>query len=169
MRVYLVRHGVAVDKSGWAGPDEDRPLTTDGRSELVALLRDLKHDGDRPPKAIWTSPLVRAVQTAEACACIWAKRASVEVHRSLLSEAKPSELVDELEKATIEGPLALVGHEPQLGKFLAHVLGRDGKLELPKGSVARLRWKEHRNPKWEFVTLRAPDLTRIVTDLSELC
>src|SRR5690606_18579488 len=63
MRVLLVRHGPAVDP--YAAPtDELRWLTEDGRARILRVatkLRELELRFDH----VFTSPLVRCVQTAE--------------------------------------------------------------------------------------------------------
>src|SRR4051794_12383218 len=64
MRLYFLRHGEA-DWPGWTKPDDERPLTDFGTKEVrqVAKLLDrLKVK----PDLIVSSPLPRALQTAEA-------------------------------------------------------------------------------------------------------
>jgi phosphohistidine phosphatase len=65
MHVYLIRHGIAVDREDPnCPPDTERPLTPKGmkRSHSAALgLRAL----DVKPSAVLTSPWLRSVQTAE--------------------------------------------------------------------------------------------------------
>ncbi len=61
MRLYFLRHGKA-DWPDWTGPDEERPLTPEGKKEVHAvaqLIVRLKI----APDLILTSPLVRARQT----------------------------------------------------------------------------------------------------------
>lgn len=68
MRLYIVRHGIAVDRADPAATtDEERWLTDEGKAKtrLVALgLQALGVEID----AIFSSPLVRARQTAEVLA-----------------------------------------------------------------------------------------------------
>src|SRR5215469_4808978 len=61
----LMRHGIAVMRTGIAGLDDaKRPLTPDGRARMKAIARGLRAAGF-VPSWIVTSPLVRAQQTAE--------------------------------------------------------------------------------------------------------
>src|SRR5215831_2904350 len=65
MKLYFLRHGEAASADGRTiKSDYERPLTKDGieimKSEGKALTR-LNVD----PEIIWTSPLVRARETAE--------------------------------------------------------------------------------------------------------
>ncbi|HRI53413.1 MAG TPA: histidine phosphatase family protein, partial [Pseudomonadota bacterium] len=62
MKVYLIRHGHAVDESGTIS-DEQRYLTKKGRKTVREVGRVLKEAGVELD-AVLTSPLVRAVQTA---------------------------------------------------------------------------------------------------------
>jgi phosphohistidine phosphatase len=63
VRIYLVRHGDAVPEED-AGSDRDRWLSARGREAARVLGRLLREQGVAPD-AIVTSPLPRAVQTAE--------------------------------------------------------------------------------------------------------
>src|SRR5712691_7627004 len=65
IRIYLVRHGIAVDPSEKGTLDDDsRPLTAKGRRRFRRLARAFAQLGEIPDFT-FTSPLVRAVQTAE--------------------------------------------------------------------------------------------------------
>src|SRR5438309_12026701 len=65
IRIYLVRHGIAVDPAEKGALDDySRPLTARGRRRFRRLARAFARLGE-PPDFIFTSPLVRAVQTAE--------------------------------------------------------------------------------------------------------
>src|SRR5947208_17068753 len=61
--LYLVRHGEA-DWPGWDQPDDERPLTKRGRSEVKKVAKFLRRMGAEP-LLIFTSPLPRAKQTAQ--------------------------------------------------------------------------------------------------------
>ncbi|MSP17281.1 MAG: hypothetical protein EXR73_11870 [Myxococcales bacterium] len=63
MRIYLARHARAVD-AGSRLRDEDRFLTSEGRRAARAVGTALRREG-HTFDAVLTSPLVRAVQTAE--------------------------------------------------------------------------------------------------------
>ena len=85
MRITLIRHGEAGDD---APRDEERSLTKNGRSEVrrvgAALERGGVHFG-----AVVTSPLVRAVQTAEITAAAVGYRGRVIVSEQLIPDALP--------------------------------------------------------------------------------
>src|ERR671929_2162184 len=63
MQLYLVRHGIAVE-GGDGIPDDFRVLSDKGRRRFQKTARTFGKRG-RELDLILTSPLVRAVQTAE--------------------------------------------------------------------------------------------------------
>ena len=63
MQLCLIRHGNAISRPPDLG-DGGRTLTAAGRADVRTTGRVLKTEGVRPD-AVWCSPLVRAVQTAE--------------------------------------------------------------------------------------------------------
>src|SRR5512142_866603 len=64
MKLYFLRHGPAGDRTTWKGDDAKRPLTADGKKQM---LREAQHIAKLKlaPDLILTSPLMRATQTAE--------------------------------------------------------------------------------------------------------
>src|SRR5690242_18873425 len=64
MEILLVRHGHALDDAPGLG-DAGRWLSTRGRKVTRRVARWLARNKKWCPALIWTSPLVRAVQTAE--------------------------------------------------------------------------------------------------------
>ena len=58
--VWLVRHACAGHSGEWVGPDEDRPLDPAGRSQALALAREL---AEREPVRLVASPTRRCVET----------------------------------------------------------------------------------------------------------
>ena len=63
MKLYVMRHGPAEDFAP-SGRDGDRALTTSGRERVRAVAKLLATEGEAP-RMIVSSPLVRAMQTAE--------------------------------------------------------------------------------------------------------
>src|SRR3981189_1223644 len=93
MEIYLVRHGIAVDGES-DGPDAFRPLTGKGRRRFHKTARAFARLG-RKLDLILTSPLVRAVQTAEILA---GETEPEEV--AVLAELEPKFDVEAARKAT---------------------------------------------------------------------
>ena len=63
MRIYVLRHGIAEDAPP-GGSDSDRALTLEGRRKLRGVLEHARRAGV-VPDIILTSPLKRAVETAD--------------------------------------------------------------------------------------------------------
>lgn len=123
MRVLLVRHGEAVD-SREAHSDRERWLTDAGR-RTVTSVGEMLGRLDLHYSRILTSPLVRAVQTAEILALTQPGfDGPVEVHRALSTEqGTTAQALEPLETADDEELIAMVTHMPKVGVLAAH-LGR---------------------------------------------
>src|SRR5271156_6739873 len=65
MILYIVRHGIAVDRNDPKSPSEaERPLTAKGVQKTRSAALGLRALGAKPD-VLMTSPYVRAAQTAE--------------------------------------------------------------------------------------------------------
>ena len=117
MRLILLRHGRAAERTEWTGLDAERPLTAEGRLRTQAVVRAVR-GLMRPIDAVWTSPFARALATAQLAGRAW--RAPVEVHLWLAAGAMPP--VDQLAHLP-GGDTVLVGHEPDLGELLGILIG----------------------------------------------
>ena len=134
IRVYLVRHGIA----GEGSPDESRSLTDKGRRRFRRAARAFAGMAE-PVDVIYTSPLVRAVQTAEILAGAL-RLGQVRVLEELRFEHPPKAVVGELSRRVQDGQaVALVGHEPQMSGLLRLLAGLDDqRLDVRKGSILRV-------------------------------
>lgn len=131
MRLILLRHGRAAERSEWSGPDADRPLTADGRLRTRAVVRAARALV-RPVDAVWTSPFARAHATALLAGRAW--RAPVEIHPWLAAGAMSAmECLEHLPG----GDTVLVGHEPDLGDLLGLLMGGPS-IPLRKAGIAIL-------------------------------
>jgi phosphohistidine phosphatase len=118
MMLLLIRHGPAGDREAWRALGKDdflRPLTADGRARTRAAAKGLARIVDRP-QAIATSPLARAIQTADHVAKAFGVEAAEELH-AILPEGSPADVVPWLTARAKLDLVALVGHEPQLGRL----------------------------------------------------
>ena len=140
IRVYLVRHGIAADPVPEV-PDESRPLTAKGRRRFRRAARVFAQLGERVDH-LFTSPLVRAVQTAEILA-----RGLKEDEIAVLEELRPGSPVSTVLAAAAKSAkdgegLALVGHDPQMSLLVAALarLGHDGarRVLFRKGAIVRI-------------------------------
>jgi phosphohistidine phosphatase len=119
MRIYLVRHGEAVPEED-AGSDRDRWLAARGRESARVLGRLLREHGVTPD-AILTSPLPRAVQTAELLASSLDYFGPIASRRCFEPGAQPRVAADEILAAG--DSVLIVSHEPAISTLGAFLLG----------------------------------------------
>jgi len=122
MQVYLLRHGIAEDKSAKGG-DAARELTEEGRAELKQVLKAAAKAGVKPT-LILTSPYARARGTAALAKKILGTKADVIETNTLVPEGQPQMVWAEMSDHRAERSLMLVGHNPLLEQLLAHLLAR---------------------------------------------
>ena len=135
MRVTLIRHGEAGDD---APRDELRALTMRGRATVARVGRGLRRRGG-DFTLIASSPLVRALQTAEIIAASVGYGGRVVVSETLVPEGRVSRTVAWLATLDGEDSIALVAHEPILSSLAGELLGRERFPALRKGEALRLR------------------------------
>lgn len=140
MEILLVRHGHAVDDAPGLG-DTGRWLSARGRKMTRRAARWLAKSKRRRPALIWTSPLVRAVQTAEILAIYADYKGEIRALAELSPGRDPGDLCKLLAEARAPGPLALVGHEPFLSVLATALVGDLGFGELKKSGVLALSWE----------------------------
>lgn len=138
MRLYLVRHGIAEDTA--AAADAERALTPKGKSRMMQIARGLRSLGARPD-LIFTSPLRRAVETAEMLLRSFPGAELKEMAQLAPGAASPEEMRAALAVHQSAKEIALVGHQPALGNFASFLLtgSTDScEIQFKKGSVACL-------------------------------
>jgi phosphohistidine phosphatase len=143
MRLYLVRHGIAVDREDRnCPPDPKRYLTPEGIKKTRAAMRGLAGMG-ATADAMLTSPYLRAAQTAEIAADVLGFPADKIVSTdALLPGAAPGALLKDLAKAGGDDMMCF-GHAPHLDIFLAHCVGNRGPItQLKKAGVACLEMEK---------------------------
>ncbi|MBE7448902.1 MAG: histidine phosphatase family protein [Kofleriaceae bacterium] len=136
MIVFLVRHADAVDEAPGL-PDEVRHLSARGRDQARALGQRLRWH-DCAPTAVWTSPLVRAVMTAELVAAALEWTGPIESVRGLAPAGAVRDVQAALAAHDPAGAVVLVGHEPMLSGLGALLTGRADFPALAKAQAARL-------------------------------
>jgi phosphohistidine phosphatase len=138
VRFYIMRHGPAEDRAA-SGRDFDRSLTPSGRTRVHDVARALR-DKDEEPLLIYSSPLVRALQTAEIVAAVTKlteRGGALEVRRELAPDGDEVALVREV-IANGRKRVMLVGHEPDVGDLAAHLARRPFPAGLDKAMVVGL-------------------------------
>ena len=131
MKLFLLRHGKA-DWPDWAAPDDERPLTDEGVEEMQLVAGALKRL-KVAPDLILTSPLPRALRTAE----IAAKALGVPVEQRVeLQPGFSRRQCDALLSARPEFDLMLVGHEPDFSRLIRSLTG--GRVKFSKAATAAI-------------------------------
>jgi phosphohistidine phosphatase len=137
MNLYIVRHGAAVDRSD-AATDEMRYLTAEGRSSFRKTARTVLKQGVEP-SLILTSPLIRAVQTAEILAETLGFAGLLQVRDELAPGFDLRKLQSVLREFPADIEVVIVGHEPDLGILVAELLTLPASSGLKKGAVVKLK------------------------------
>src|SRR5438045_1081584 len=107
--VVFLRHGRAEDpRDGLA--DEERPLTPEGHAEMMKLAAGVESAFPRA-QTIYSSPFVRAVQTA-----LWiskAYRSRIKVNETpALTPSSPADEFVSMLRTINDRRIIVVGHEP---------------------------------------------------------
>lgn len=141
MELLVIRHGAAMDKDEFAktGKSDDlRPLTAEGIGEMKQVAQGLREQVKKLD-LLATSPLVRAVQTAEIVAEAYGVPVS-ETTTSLSPDAELQEFEDWCADLGEVKRLAVVGHEPHLTTLVTWLLTgeAESRIDLKKGGACLL-------------------------------
>lgn len=143
MLILFVRHAAAEDRAQFAGnglDDSLRPLTSEGRKRMRQAVKGLRRAVGHLD-VIATSQLVRAVETAGLL-----ERAFEKVRTIELTELDPASPVENLcnwiGRQPAAASIALVGHEPHLGRCISLLLAgrKQSILSLKKGAACLLEF-----------------------------
>ncbi len=136
MRLYFLRHADAFPGTN----DAARPLSPLGQHQSEEIARFLKRAGIVFDSA-YSSPLVRAVQTAEIVLPITNKSSALKLQivDSLLNETR--DFHRWLKTLPEEKHVLLVGHAPSMPDWVSQLLCIKGPeaLPLPKAGLACLK------------------------------
>lgn len=161
MELYFIRHAIAVDPDGVkVKNDFDRYLSDEGIDKfkrstktLVKVIRGLD--------VVYTSPLVRARQTAD----LLVERFGVPDRLIETSTLAPGVSFNALSKLVSQHPpsarIALVGHEPDLSMMISAIVTGDPchAIRMKKGAACRVDCGKPLTPRsGELVWLLQPKL-----------
>lgn len=141
LKLHLVRHAIAEEPDGTV-EDAARRLTREGARRMRLAIAGL-HEIGIELDLVLTSPLRRACETA-ALLDRGLGGVTIETIEALAPGGDPRAILRAIEKRNDLGSIALVGHEPDLGRFAARLLAprRTGPpLPFKKGGVARFDWR----------------------------
>lgn len=135
-RVYFLRHGKAVSRAAWGSDDALRPLTPEGEEAMRREAAALKGLG-LAPDLIVTSPLVRALRTAEIVAQGLGLEGEVVADERLAHGFDARALGKIVAAHPDAAQLMVVGHEPEFSATVASLIG-GGDVVMKKGGIARV-------------------------------
>lgn len=137
MQVLLLRHGIAED--GHAGlPDAERALTDEGRKKLRQVLQTAAKAGVKPD-LILSSPLKRALQTAEIAKRVLKHEGAVQQTKVLAPGGSVEQVWDEIRLYKDQPSILLAGHNPQFEHLAGYLLAHPNlKMEFKKGALLRV-------------------------------
>jgi phosphohistidine phosphatase len=130
MRLYFVRHGKAEQS---AASDEQRQLTAEGQARLATEAQVIARLGIHP-QVIYSSPRIRAQQTAQIIA--QALGMTITVQEALdygFNRDAVAALIRDLDASA---ELMFVGHNPTLPQVVHSLTG--SSIEMKTGSLARV-------------------------------
>src|ERR1700733_4119830 len=115
MQVYLLRHGIAEEaKSGMS--DAERSLTPEGRRKLRQVLSSAAEAGVQP-ELILSSPLKRALQTAELAQEVLKSKNEILPSNTLVPASNPDDVWEEIRRHKKASSLLLAGHNPLFARL----------------------------------------------------
>jgi phosphohistidine phosphatase len=162
MEIYVVRHGIAIDREDpKCPPDPERYLTEEGiekTKRVAAAVAALS----ATPDLLLSSPYVRALQTAEIfAAALDYPKPKIRRTDLLLPGSEPTLFFRELAKDKQTSTLFIFGHAPQLDDIIASALGSKHHIaSLKKAGVALLELKRVSPPNGQLLWLAPPKLLR---------
>ena len=160
MRLLVVRHAIAMEREDFQldarkkakekgvdpeifANDELRPLTGDGVRKMRKNVAGLVKICDEPV-LLATSPLVRAIQTAEIIQASWPHLDAVTIDE-LKPEGAPADFSKWLnsQKLPPDALVAIVGHEPHLSSLISWFIAGSSRpaVAIKKGGACLIEFK----------------------------
>lgn len=149
MNLFLLRHGVAVERDPQSFPDDSRrPLTLKGE-DRIRLVCDAMQALELSFDRILASPFLRSRQTAEIVAGSLGLRRALEFRDELTPTGDFKALLRFINRLTpAPENLLLVGHEPYLSQLLSVLISGqpDAVIDLKKNGLAKIEVTQRLKP-----------------------
>ena len=144
MILYLMRHANAGLRRENPSLDAKRGLVKEGKEQcmlMARVLNALKVQVD----VVVSSPLKRALQTAQFVGTELGYEAKVEVSKGLAPGADYAAFQQLLNKYSDREGVLVVGHNPNLFQFLGRLITGNGgaAIRMRKGAIARVDMDRH--------------------------
>jgi|GEM_PF-332852 len=148
MRLYFVRHGEAEDL---APSDHNRELTERGKERVAKAAQVMKRLGIKPV-TIYSSPRIRAKQTAEIIAEALEMEITIVEDVNFGFDTSAVKLLIKNLKSKEE--MMFVGHNPDMSQIVHKLTG--ASVSMKKGGMARIDVINAKARRGELVWLIAP-------------
>lgn len=113
MRLFLIRHAHALDHA----VDAKRPLSERGQRITREVAAFFKANGRLRPAQVWHSPLKRAFETAADLVSVLDPKIALVETDGLLPFDDPAIIAERFRIYPTSHDVALVGHQPHLGRL----------------------------------------------------
>lgn len=157
MNLYLIRHSIA-EKISPLKKDFDRELTPEGKELLLSAVIYWKRI---IPKfdIILSSPLLRAVETANIIANNSDYKNEVVIDNNLAAGVKTNDLIKILNSIDYEN-IACIGHQPDLSEHVSNFISGSGCiLHFPPAAICKIRFNgTAKFSKGELIYLIPPEI-----------
>jgi phosphohistidine phosphatase len=144
MNLYLMRHANAGVPRDSELLDAKRSLVKEGKEQCMLMGR-LMNALNIQVDVVIASPMKRSTQTAQFVATELGFEGRVEVEEALGPDASYEDFRAMLEKYQDRDEVLAVGHNPNLFRFLGHLITGNGPaaIRMRKASVARVDLEHH--------------------------
>jgi phosphohistidine phosphatase len=138
MNLYLIRHSIAenisIDKK-----DFDRELTEEGKF-VIKKISDAWKNYIGNVDVVLTSPLIRAIQTAEIISTNLQEKQNLIKDNNLGTGSRTADLIDILNSLEYQN-VVVVGHQPDLSQHINNFCGTGSfNLAFPPASLAKIEF-----------------------------
>ncbi len=163
MRIILFRHAPAEERDEQLWPDDLlRPLTTRGRQRARRASRGIMWLESRLTRVL-TSPARRALETANELSAVSGE--DVELMATLAPGGSWRETLRALEREDKDCVIALVGHEPDLGKLAGVLLfGAPAAVPLKKAGACAIELESPAAGSGRLLWLLSPGALRALAN-----
>ncbi len=143
MDIYIIRHGVAAEIDSEIVEESFRYLTIHGRNHcriVAQRLKDMKVNFD----AVFSSPLVRAVQTAEVFATVMKYDHEIKTAIELIGGSTFNRFLQLIKRNSHYNRIAIFGHAPDVNTFSLNLIKdnpiKNIQLNFKNSSVCKINF-----------------------------
>jgi phosphohistidine phosphatase len=164
MNIYLIRHAAAVKIDNEINEDSFRYLSPSGRNHSYEIAKKLKEHRVHFD-IIFSSPLVRALQTAEIFANVLHHKGELKTAVELIGGASFTRFQQMLKRNSHHKGIACFGHSPDVNHFATGLIKSNDvkalKIDFKNCSVCKINY-DIKKDKGEFVWFFKSDTMELI-------